>query len=340
VVLNPSFPPEELERLRSRRLAQIQQEKAQPAGMALRVFPGLLYGEGHAYGNPFAGTGTEQTVKKITRDDLVTFHQAWFKPNHSTLIVVGATTLAEIQPTLEKLLAGWEAGDVPKKNISQVAHKDKPVVYIMDRPGALQSVILAAHIAPPKNNPDEIAIETMNTILGGTFVARINMNLREGKHWSYGARSNIVDARGQRPFIVYAPVQTDKTKESMAEILKELNGIRGEIPVTEDELDKAKAAETLTLPGQWETMNAVANSIAEMVRFGLPDDYFETYAQKVRGLGLDDIGGAADNVVYPDKLVWVVVGDWEKIEPGIRELGIGTVTLLTPEGKAQQDAMD
>ncbi len=340
VILNPSFPPEELERLRRRRLAQIQQEKARPMGMALRVFPGLLYGEGHAYGNPLAGTGTEETAKKITRDDLVTFHQAWFKPNHSTLIVVGATTLAEIQPTLEKLLAGWEAGDVPKKNIGQVAHRDKPVVYIMDRPGAPQSVILAAHIAPPKNNPDEIAIETMNTILGGNFVARINMNLREGKHWSYGARSNIVDARGQRPFIVYAPVQTDKTKESMAEILKELNGIRGEIPVTEDELDKAKAAETLTLPGQWETMNAVANSIAEMVRFGLPDDYFETYAQKVRGLGLDDIGGAADNVVYPDKLVWVVVGDWEKIEPGIRELGIGTVTLLTPEGKAQQDAMD
>ncbi len=340
VLLNPSFPAEELERLRKRRLAQIQQEKAQPVGMALRILPGLLYGEGHAYGNPFTGSGTEETTEKMTRDDLVRFHQQWVKPNHSTLIVVGDASLAALQPRLERLFAAWKPGEVPQKNISAVAHKEQPVVYLMDRPGAIQSVIFAAHIAPPKNNPDEIAIETMNMILGGNFVARINMNLREGKHWSYGARSLVFDARGQRPFFVFAPVQTDKTKESMAEVLKELNGIRGEIPVTEEELDKAKAAETLTLSGQWETANAVANSIAEIVRFGLEQDYHDKYAGRVRALGLEDINKAADGVIHPGRLVWVVVGDREKIEAGIRELGLGEIAVLSPDGKVLQAALD
>ncbi len=332
VVLNPSFPPEELERLRKQRLARIQQEKVQPFAMALRVFPALLYGKGHAYANPLTGSGTEQTVEKMKREDLMKFHDQWFKPNHSTLVVVGATTLAEIQPKLEKLFANWKAGDVPAKNIGTVALADSPKVYLMDRPGALQSVILAAHVAPPKANPQEIAIETMNTVLGGDFSARINMNLREDKHWSYGARTVILDARGQRPFIVQAPVQTDKTSGAMTEIQKELTGIVGSKPATEDELARAKAAETLTLPGQWETMSAVANSIGDIVQFGLPDDYFDTYSQRVRALGLDGVNGAAEKVVHPGSLVWVVVGDREKIEPGIRALNLGPITVLDADG--------
>ena len=137
------------------------------------------------------------------------FHETWFKPNHATLIVVGDTTLAELTPKLEKLLDGWKQGEVPVKNIGTVEYQPKPVVYLLDRPGALQSVILAGEIAPPRNNPDEIGIETMNNILGGNFGARINMNLREDKHWSYGASSRLINARGQRPFVVIAPVQTD-----------------------------------------------------------------------------------------------------------------------------------
>jgi zinc protease len=335
VILNPSFPSEELERLRKQRLARIQQEKVQPVAMALRVFPKLLYGEGHAYSNPLTGTGTEDTARRMTRGDLVKFHGEWFKPNHATLVVVGDTTLAEIQPKLEKLFQGWKPGDVPKKDIRTVALQEKPSVYLMDRPGAIQSVILAAHVAPPKANPQEIPIETMNEILGGGFTSRINMNLREDKHWSYGARSLLWDARGQRPFIVYTAVQTDKTSEAMQEISKELDGILGGIPITGEELTKAKAARMLTLPGQWETMNAVGASLDEIVRYGLPDDYFNTYADKVKALGMDDIKGAATTVVHPGNLVWVVVGDREKTEPAVKKLNLGEVRLMDADGNVR-----
>jgi len=333
VILNPSFPAEELERSRRRRLAQIQQEKVQPNAMALRVMPALLYGEGHAYSTPFTGSGTEESVKKMTRDDLVKFHQNWFQPNNATLIVVGDTTLAEIQPKLEKLFAGWKPGQAPKKNIGTVAEQKQPSVYLMDRPGAVQTVIIAAHISPPKSNPNETSIETMNRILGGDFTARINMNLREDKHWSYGSRSLLLDARGQRPFVVLAPVQTDKTKEAVQEVLKELEGIRGAIPVSADELAKAKDTMTLTLPGRWETMNAVRSAISEIVTFGLDDNHYNNYAAQVRAMTLDDIKRSADSVIHPDRLVWVIVGDRAKIEEGIRSLNLGTVQALDADGK-------
>jgi zinc protease len=338
VILNPAFPGEELERLRKQRLARIQQEKAQPFQMALRVLPYLFYGEGHAYATPFTGSGTEESVAKMLRDDLTKFHQAWFKPNHATLIVVGDTTLDEIVPKLEGRFAGWAPGDIPRKDISEVAHREKPTVYLMDRPGALQSVIFAGHLAPPRANPQEEAIETMNMVLGGNFISRMNMNLREDKHWAYFARTFIVDARGQRPFFAITPVQTDKTKESVAEVLKELKGILGEIPVTEDEVSRAKAAQTLTLPGRWEAMSAVMSSVAEIVRFGLPDDYYQTYADSIRAVGLGAVETAADTVVHPGNLVWVVVGDREKIESTIRELGIGEIQVLNPDGTVMQAA--
>jgi zinc protease len=332
VILNPSFPAAELERLRKQRLAQIQQEKVRPVTMALRVFPKLLYGQGHAYSNPLTGSGTEETAKRMAVSDLEKFHQTWFKPNHSTLVVVGDTTLAAIQPKLEMLFKAWKPGDVPQKDIRTVSMPDKPAVYLMDRPGALQSVILAAEVAPPKANPEEIAIETMNEVLGGSFTSRINMNLREGKHWSYGALTLLWDARGQRPFIVYAPVQTDKTSESMTEVRKELQGILGGSPITAEEFTRAKATRALTLPGQWETMDAIGGSVSEIVRFGLPDDYFDTYSQKVNALSMDELSAAAKTVVYPDKLVWVVVGDRQKIEPAVKQLNLGELRSMDADG--------
>ena len=196
VILHPSFPRTDFERLKKQRLAQIQQEKADPVGLALRVFPGLLYGPGHAYANPWTGSGTEESTARIQRDDLVRFHQTWFKPNHATLVVVGATTMAEIKPKLERLFAAWKPGDVPTKNIATVGQQPRPVVYLIDRPGSLQSVIIAGHVAPPKANPKEVSIETMNGVLGGDFSSRVNMNLREDKHWSYGAYTFFRDARG------------------------------------------------------------------------------------------------------------------------------------------------
>ena len=174
----------------------------------------------------------------------------------------------------------------------------------------------------------------MNNVLGGGFTARINMNLREDKGWSYGAQSLLIDAAGQRPFFVFAPVQTDRTAESMAEIDKEISSIRsgGDRPPTAEELARVKDQRTLTLPGRWETNRAVMADIVEMVRFGLPDDYWATYAGTVRALTLDDVSAEADRILLPDRMIWVVVGDRARIEESVRALGIGEIRFLDADG--------
>ncbi len=333
VVLNPSFPRTDFERLKRQRLAQIQQEKADPVGMALRVFPGLLYGEGHAYATPWTGSGTEESTARITRDDLVKFHRTWFRPNNATLIVVGATSMAEIRPRLERAFAGWTKGEVPTKNIGPVAQQPRSTVYLLDRPEAIQSLILVGNVAPPKANPDEPAIEAMNLVLGGSFLARINMNLREEKHWSYGAFTFIRDARGQRPFLAYAPVQTDKTSEALVELRQELRGILTDRPPSAEELARAKSELTLSLPGTWETMSAVSSSLAEIVTFRLDDRYYDTYDDRIRAQTPASVAAAAKAVIHPDRLVWVVVGDRSKIEAGIRKLGLGEIRFIDADGK-------
>ncbi|MCW5978726.1 MAG: insulinase family protein [Bryobacteraceae bacterium] len=332
VTLNPAFPEDELERQRKQRLAAIQNEKAQPFAMALRVLPKLIYGESHAYASPLTGSGTEAAVSRLTRDDLVKFHQTWFKPNNATIVVVGDTTMAEIKPKLEKAFSGWQKGLVPKKNIQQVPMREGGHVYIIDKPGSLQSVIMGGHVAVAKANPDEVAIQTMNNSLGGQFISRINLNLREDKHWSYGATSLLLDARGQRPFLVIAPVQIDKTKESLAEIVKEFRQILDDKPLTEDEVDMARNSWARSLPGSRETMSELAGGIAEIVNYGLPDDYFETLGDKIWALTPAEVNAAADKVLRPKGLVWVIVGDRAKIEAGIKELNLGPVLRLDADG--------
>jgi zinc protease len=334
VVLHPAFRQTDLERLRKQRLVQIQREKADPLGMALRVFPRVVFGEGHAYANPWSGSGTEASARKITREDLVKFHTTWFKPNHATMIVVGATTMAEIRPKLERLFAGWRPGEVPAKNIAQVTPSATAQVYLLDRPGAEQTTLIAGNVAPPKANPDEPAIETMSAVLGSDFSSRLNMNLREDKHWSYGAYSFIRNARGPRPFLALAPVQTDKTREAIVELRKELAGIVRDRPILPDELERAKASLTLTLPGSWETMDAIGGTIASIVAFGLDDRYFDTYADRVRAQTIATVTEAAGRTVRPDQLIWVIVGDRSKIEPAVRELKLGEIHLVDADGNA------
>lgn len=332
VILNPSFPENEFNRLQKETLASIQQEKASPLMLALRVFPGFLYGQGHAYGNPFTGSGTEPSVSALTQKDLAEFHRTWFKPNNATLIVIGAANLAEVKPKLEKLFSVWKKGEVPKKNISAVKLPLKSSLYLVDKPQAPSSIILAGHVAPPKANPDEIAIETMNNILGGAFTSRINMNLREDKHWSYGAGSVLIAARGQRPFIAYGVVEGTKTAESVTEMMKELREILSSRPPTEEELERNKSNQILSMPGQWETNDAVAGSIIEMITYGLPDDYFRTYPQKVRDLNTGHVAKAAKDVLRPDSIVWIVVGDRAKVEEPLRKLGFSTINLIDADG--------
>ena len=333
VALNPSFPDEEVSRLKREQIARIQREKSTPVQMALRVMPGLLYGENHAYGNPLTGSGTEASVSSLAREDLVRFHDSWFKPNNATLVVAGDVSMDEIKPRLERLFKDWEGGDVPEKNVGTVEHPEQARVFLMDRPGSQQSIIFAGHVAPPKATDRDLAIEAVNYIFGGTFTSRINMNLREDKSWAYGARSLLVNAKGQRPLVVYAPVQSDKTAESMQEILQELRGITGDTPATTDELVKMQKSETLKLPGEYETISAVAGAVGNVVRFGLSDEYYAEYADRVNALTLDQVDAAAKDVIQPERLTWVVVGDRETIEPKIRELGIGPIRLLNPNGQ-------
>ena len=338
VILNPEFPEEELDRLRKQQIDAIQREKVQPMTMALRVLPQLLYGENHAYSNPLTGSGTEESTRRISRADIEKFYKTWFKADNATLIVVGDTTMAEVKPKIEKLFADWKPGEVPQKNIAKVERDSRDVVYLMDRPGSIQSIIFASNLTVPRNNPHEAAIETFNNVLGGQFTSRLNMNLREDKHWSYGAGSSIVSARGQRAFFSYAPVQSDKTKESMAEIAQELGAVIKDKPVSQEELAKVTRQQVLELAGTWETMGAVSGSIGDIVTYNLPEDYYDTYAERVKGLELSNMKQAADIVLNLDRLVWVVVGDLAKIEPGIRELGYGEIRYISPDGKIIQRA--
>ena len=281
---------------------------------------------------PFTGSGTLESVSKLTRDDLTKFHDTWFRPNNATLVVVGDTTMDEIKPRIEALFSSWKSAEVPLKNVAEVPQKEQSLVYLIDKPGAQQAMIVAGHGAPPRGTVVVVAFVTMNTSLGGTFIARLNMNLREDKHWSYGAGTFLPDANGQRPLLAYAPVQTDKTKEAMVEIQKELEEIRGPRPITDDELAKIKTKKTLELPGLWETNEEVMDSIAEIVRFDLKDDYFNGYADTVIALSLDEVNAAAIGILYPDRLVWMVVGDREKIEEGIRELELGPIQMIDADG--------
>lgn len=332
VVRSPSFPEKEFTRLQKQMLAGIQQEKAQPMAMAIRVLPRLLYGEGHAYGTPLTGSGTEASVSAITLADLKAFHETWFKPNHAVLIVVGAAGMDEIKPRLEKLFAGWKPGDVPQKNIGPVAPRTAPEIYLIDKPGSPSSIVFAGQLILPKANPEEIAIETMNDILGGTFTSRVNMNLREDKHWSYGAGTVILDSKGLRPLIGYSAVQADKTMESIREMAKEFGDLIAARPPTPEELGRTRDGKVLGLAGQWETGAVIGGLIENMIAFGLPDDYYETYGAKVRELSLDQVARAAKTVVQPQSMVWLVVGDRAKVEPALKTLGYGDVKVLDGDG--------
>jgi len=333
IILNPVFPESDFKRQKNQQIAAIQREQVTPIQMGLRVFPGLLYGPGHAYGNPLTGSGTPASIDKMTREDLEKFHQTWFKPNHATLVITGDTSLSEVTPKLEKLFANWKPGQTPEKNVKNVQMPPKSIVYMLDKPGALQSIIIVGNIAPPTANPSEIAIQAMNDGLGGAFFSRINSNLREDKHWSYGTRTLLWGARAQRPWITFAPVQTDKTKESLVELNKELRGVVGDRPLTQAELTAIQDSETLSLPGSRETQDEVGASINDLVQYGLPDDYYETMAGKIRALKTADLANAAKTVVHPDNLIWVVVGDRSKIEAGVKELNLGELKFLGPDGK-------
>ncbi|MFT4045796.1 MAG: pitrilysin family protein [Solimonas sp.] len=339
VVLRPTFPDQELERLKKLQLAAIQQEKAQAFGLARRIYTRLLYGADHAYANPVSGSGTEASVAAMRVSDLRAFYRRWLRPDNATLLIVGDTTLAEIRPLLEAQFGQWRAPaePLPHKNLATVATPDQPRLVLVNKTGAEQTLIMAAELAPPKSDPDDLALQMVTTVLGGNFVSRLNLNLREDKHWSYGAFAAIGGAKAQRPFFAYAPVQADKTVESIGEMHKELAAAIGRQPLTAQELDFARDSVALSLPGDNETASDVAGSYTTTLTYGLPDDYWNNVVAKLDALGPNAVNAATRRLVRPDALTWIVIGDVARIEGPVRKLApslsIHDISVLDADGQ-------
>jgi zinc protease len=335
IVRNPRFDEGEIKRVQGQWLASIAQEKTDPSSLANRILPPLIYGEGHAYAVPGTGTGTEASIQSLTRADLSQFHQDWIRPDGARITVVGDTTLPEIIAELNKVFGDWKAPakPLPQKNIADVAIPTSATVYLMDKPNAEQSTIFAGHLLPPTRAEDRFVTNTAITALGGQFTARLNMNLREDKHWAYGAYTGAGEALGQRSLYAWAPVQTDKTIESIQEIAREFNEYVSSRPVTQEELDRLIANDVRSLPGQYETGAAAAGTLNSMVIFGHPDDYVQTMKARIEQQTLAQVGAAAKAHIRPQSLTWVIVGDLKKIEDGVRALKLGPVKILDADGK-------
>ncbi|UHQ22178.1 insulinase family protein [Lysobacter sp. 5GHs7-4] len=330
VARNPAFPEDMVEIQRKQQLAAIEQQRASPTGAATRTLPPLLYGPGHAYGNAGGSLGRETTISALPRSALQAWHARWFVPGNATLIVAGDVTLDALKPELERAFGGWAGGTAPSKRLSAPSSPGRGKVVLIDRPDAPQSVILAAHLGPTGASDDDLALETVMRNFGGMATSRLNRNLRLEKHWSYGTSGGLSGARGPRSFVVVAPVQTDKTKESMVEVLKEIRGVAGARPLVGEEYESIMRSQVARLPGRFETLDSLVAAATDIANTGRAPEYYYDYAQRLRALDADALARAG-KTVKPDELVWIVVGDLKKIEAGVRELNYGEVV------KAQAD---
>ncbi|KAA2284739.1 M16 family metallopeptidase [Arenimonas fontis] len=334
MLTQPRFDDKDIERVRQSWIAGIKQEKARPNAAALRVLPPLLYGQDHPYGIPFSGTGNEESIASLTRDDLLNYHRTWVRPEGATLVVVGDTTLEEIVPVLEKHLGQWKVGtEAPDTvEVPAVPLPEKPRVFLVDQPGAIQANIFVGQLVPSTMDPKAVEFEIANAVLGGEFSSRLNMNLREDKHWAYGSYSFVQAAKGQRPWLAFAPVQIDRTADALAELRREIGDYAtGKAPARPEEVAKVQASEIRSLPGSYETANAVLSAISGIVRYQRPDDYVLQRKARVESLTPEQVQAAAATI-KPEALTWVVVGDLGKIEDAVRGLGLGEVQVIDADG--------
>ncbi len=332
VATNPSFPADEFETAKRRLLVSLLQRKDNPNAIANVAYSKLLYGANHPYGR--ALSGNEDSVKAMKREDLVNFYRGQYVPNNAVLIVVGDVNEKALLPKLEKAFSAWKPGKLEETKVPEAADFEKPGIYIIDKPGAAQSVLSIGQPGVARDNPDYFPIQVMNNILGGQFSARVNMNLREDKGYTYGARTGFSFRRGPGPFTASADVQTAVTKESVIEFLKELNGIRGAIPVTQDELDYNKQGLIRRFPRTVETIGQISNQLSNLVIYDLSDDYVNEYLAKISAVTLSDVNRVAKKYLNPDKMAIVIVGDRSVIEPRLKEIeGLGkSITYLDTEG--------
>lgn len=326
VIQNPIFPENELESLRARSLVSLRQQRANPNAIGNAVYNKVLYGE-----HPYGRDNNEASLRAITRADVVRFFESNYRPNNATLIVVGDFNKADLKNKLEKAFASWKPAAVSSRSLPKVEPLSKTSIYLVDRPNAAQSVVSIGHVGLDRMHPDYYPVVVMNTILGGGFTSRINMNLREDKGYTYGARSGFTFRRGAGPFSAGGDVQTAVTKESIQEFMNELNAIRGDRPVTEKELVYNKQSLIRRYPAAFETIGGMSNQLATLVTYGLPDSYFNEYISKVNSVSLADVNRVAKTYLDPSKMAIVIVGDRRVIEPGLKELGY-SIILLDAQG--------
>jgi len=332
VVMHPTFPDEELERQRQIYLGRIMQEAMEPFTSGIKLFFRVLYGPGHPYAQPFTGSGTEASVKALQRNDLVRYYESYYHPNNAAIVVVGDITLKEMLPKLEALFKGWKPKAVPEMAIPAVKTPSATKIYLVDKPGAAQSMVVAGNLGLERKSPDYSAAQVLNNALGGQFTSRINLNLREDKGYTYGAGSLFFTARAAGPFVVYAPVHTQYTKETVAEIEKELRGVCAENPLSPEELQNSKNNLVKGYSQNFEFLERIAGLVLEQVMYGLPDDDMQRYIPAMAAVQSGAVTDAAKKYIHPNALVYVIVGDITKIEPGLRELRLGEIGYLDSEG--------
>ncbi|MDO7577828.1 MAG: insulinase family protein, partial [SAR86 cluster bacterium] len=328
-LINPTFPEKEIERIKKETLAGIIQEENRPASIAYRNIGKLLYGEEHPYGKPLTGSGISETISSITRANIIDVHSRAINSAHLTFAVAGDIEMQELVNLLESKFGDWSANsDSDLKALTTVELPDNRTIYLIDKPNAQQSYIVAGQLLPPSATDEEIEIDYMNYAIGGSFTARLNMNLREDKSWSYGVRTRLGDAKGQRAMLVTAPVQTDKTSESMAEIVKEYSDYLSTKPITQDELAKGKASKTLRLPGQFETLGALKGGVSGIVTYNRDLDYLDQLPALLDEPSLTQVQAKAQKYIKPNQWTWLIVGDLSKIEEPIRALDLGEVKVI------------
>ena len=333
IIKNPAFDAKELERIRATRLAQIAQELTEPKAIASRTLPPLLYGKDHPYGRPSSGTGTPAVVSKLTRNDLASFHNKWIRGDNAAIFVVGDTTLDALKPMLEERFGIWRlTRDLPgTKDFNVPVPPGKSQIVLVDRPQSPQSMIYAGELLNAKGTDDLVDFLQANDIVGGNFLSRINMDLRETKGWSYGVGSTINRFQGQIPYIVVAPVQADKTGPSIAVLKQQITDFLTTKGVTAAELQRTINGSIRELPGSFETSADVLGEMQRDVLYKRSFDFVETLADRYKTLTAPELEAVARKMIDPAKLTWVVVGDKAKVLPQLKELGM-PITVVDSSG--------
>ncbi len=328
VVRNPAFNPADVERLRTIQLNRIAQELTQPSAIAAREIAPLIFGPNHPYGKPLTGSGTPQGVQSITRADLQAYQQRWLRPDAATLFVVGDATLAELRPQLERAFGTWRAPVVPRgtKVFTTAQAPARGRIVLIDRPNSPQSVILGGLPLPIEGTDDPLQLSAANEILGGSFTSRLNTDLREVKGWSYGVRSQVTPVREQLPFIVSAPVQTDRTADSLKALIDNVREFQGPKPATPAEISRMVNSNVRSLPGDYETSSEVLAALERNALLNRPDDYLERLPARYQALSASELSTAV-RAIDPARMTWVVVGDRARVEAPLRALNLGAVEV-------------